>query len=106
VLTVDAQQVADFLGQGDDDAVVALAGEALPVVTAMARSYTRSRGFDPDTGEPEDDVAAVITTATARLVANPEQLRYGVGSVQVNGSFVGWSLVETAVLNRWRKRAA
>lgn len=103
---VTGQDVAAFLGQGDNPELVALAEEHALIVTAMARAYNRDRGFDPLTGDPEDDVAAVITTATARLVANPEQLRYGVGAVQFNEGFKGWSLAELAVLNRYRKRAS
>lgn len=99
-----AAQVANFLGQSDS-AVVALAGEHLPIVTALARSYTRDRGFD-EFGEPYDDVAAVIVTATARLLANPDQIAKTTGPFAVNGGFVGWNLAETFVLNRYRKRAS
>ncbi len=45
-------------------------------------------------------------TATARLLANPEQIATGVGSVQIHGGFKGFNLAELAVLNRYRKRAA
>lgn len=102
---VTAEDVADFLGQGDDDTVVALAGEALPVVTAMARAYTRDQGFDDD-GDPKDDVAAVLTTATARLMSNPEQVSsMQVADYSIRGGFTGWTLAELFVLNRYRKRA-
>lgn len=98
------QRVANFLGQGDDPGLAALAGEHAAVITAMVRAYTRDNGFD-GTGAPNDDLAAVITTATARLVANPEQNRHTVGGVQQLDGFKGWSLAETFVLNRYRKRA-
>ena len=101
------QDVADFLGQGDDETVVALAGEQLPIVTAMARAYTRGEGFTG--GDPNDDIGAVITTATARLVTNPGQLGHdstaGPFSESIRGGFNGWSLPELFVLNRYRKRA-
>lgn len=97
------QDVADFLGQGDDDAVVALAGEALPVITAMARAYTRGGGFEGD--DPQADVGAVITTATARLMANPDQVQYRAGEVSFQSGFTSWTLAELFVLNRYRKRA-
>lgn len=100
---VTGQDVADFLGQGTDTALVALAGEAAPIVTVMAKAYTRGRGFDGNT--PNDELAAVITTASARLVANPEQLATDVGSVSIRGGFNGWTLAETFVLNRYRKTA-
>lgn len=102
-MAVDGQDVADFLGQGTDTALVALAGEVVPVITAMVSAYTRGRGFD--LGEPNDDLAAVITTASARMVANPEQLPTRVGAVEIRAGFQGFSLAETFVLNRYRKRA-
>ena len=96
--------VAAFLGQGDDTALVALAEEHLPIVTALARSYTRGNGF---TGtSPADDIRAVIVCATARMMTNPEQVASVVGSVRTEAGFTGWSLAETYVLNRYRRRAA
>lgn len=100
---IQSEDIAEFLGQGDNKQLVALAGEHLPIITALARAYTRSGGFDGQ--EPNDDIAAVITTATARLLANPEQLRYSAGAVSVQDSFRGWTLAETFVLNRYRRRA-
>ncbi|MGV9482303.1 hypothetical protein [Gordonia aichiensis] len=102
-MAVTGQTVAAFLGQGDDTTLVALAGQHVTIVTAMARAYTRDNGFAGN--EPADDIAAVITTATARLVANPEQINTTTGSVAVNGGFTGWTLAELFVLNRYRKRA-
>lgn len=100
---VTGQDVADFLGQGTNTPLVALAGEHVVIIKAMVKAYTRENGFAE--GEPGDDLAAVITTATARLVANPEQLRYSVGGVQFNEGFRGFTLAETFVLNRYRKKA-
>lgn len=97
------QDVAAFLGQGDDDTVLALAGESLPIITAMAQAYTRGNGFT--TGEPNEEIAAVITTATARLMGNPDQTQYRVGDVSYQSAFTGWTLAETFVLNRYRKKA-
>lgn len=97
------QDVAAFLGQGDDDTVLALAGESLPIITAMAQAYTRGNGFTA--GEPNEEIAAVITTATARLMGNPDQTQYRVGDVSYQSAFTGWTLAETFVLNRYRKRA-
>lgn len=100
---VAGQDVADFLGRGSDTTLVALAGQHVGIITAMARAYTRGGGFD--LGFPLDDVAAVIVTATARLLANPEQIAHTISDVTINGGFTGWSLAETFVLNRYRKRA-
>ena len=95
--------IAAFLGQGDDEQLVALAGQHVTIITAMARAFTRGNGFVD--AEPNDELAAVIITAAARLVANPEQLATTTGSVTVNGGFTGWTLAELFVLNRYRKRA-
>ncbi len=101
---VTGQDVAAFLGLADDTEVVALAGRHAPLVTAMARSYTRGRGFD-GSGTPNDELSAVITCATARLVANPEQIAYDSGAASLRGGFNGWTLPELAALNRYRVRA-
>ncbi|WP_078111762.1 hypothetical protein [Gordonia sp. IITR100] len=101
--------VAAFLGEGNDTALIALAEQHAAIVTAMARSYTRGAGFDGTT--PADDIAAVITTATARLVTHPDQVpsktqTAGPMSVAENGAgFTGWTLAELYVLNRYRKKA-
>ena len=77
-------------------------------MTTLARAYTRGQGFTGNA--PNDEIAAVITTASARLAANGSQIR---GSATA-GVFVqdlrsarsrGWTLAELAVLNRYRKRA-
>lgn len=104
-MTVTGADVASFLGQGDNPQLVALAQEHVSIITAMARAYTRGNGFNPATAEPNDEIVAVITTATARLVANPEQLRHSVGGAQQLDGFQGFNLAETFVLNRYRKRA-
>lgn len=79
----------------------------IPIVTTMARAYTRGRGFVDN--EPNDEIAAVITTAAARLAGNGEQLASRkVDDVEyehsLRGSF-GWTLAEQIVLNRYRVRA-
>lgn len=79
----------------------------VPMITVMARSYTRGRGFTDN--EPNDEIAAVITAAAARFVSNPAQLNRsetaGSFSQDLRGGFSGWSLAEQAVLNRYRVRA-
>ena len=95
--------VAQFLGQGDDASLVTLAGKSADVVTQMARAYTRDGGFTA--GVPNSEIGAVITTAAARLVANPEQLSTTVGTASVRGAFNGWTLAERLTLNRYRKKA-
>lgn len=98
-----AQRVAAFLGQATSPQTLQLAAQAVPVVTLMAKAYTRDQGFTG--GEPNDEIAAVITMAAGRLVTNPEQLDVTVGMTGVRGAFQGWNLAELAVLNRYRRRA-
>jgi hypothetical protein len=64
IVEVDSDDVA-ALRNGDIETVV-------PIVTVMARAYTRGRGFTD--GEPNEVIAAVIVTAAARLAGNTEQL--------------------------------
>lgn len=101
---VTGHLVAAFLGQSDDATLVTLAESHANVVTQMARAYTRDGGFND--GVPNDEIGSVITTAAARLVANPEQLSTIVGTVSIRGGFNGWTLTERLVLNRYRKQAA
>lgn len=98
-----AADIAAFLGQSGDPTVAALAGQHLPIVTAMARAYTRGVGFTD--GTPNEEIAAVITTATARLMAHPTQLEQRVGETYTRQGFHGWTLAETFVLNRYRRTA-
>lgn len=75
--------------------------------TAMVKAYTRDRGFDPVTGEPGDDLAAVIVSCAARSYRNPtkdRQMTAGPFSTSP-GVFQGWTLSELAILHRHRARA-
>ena len=100
---VTGEQVAAFIGADDDPDMVALADRSVQVVSAMARRYCRGNGFVG--GQVEQDVAAVILAASARLVANPEQVDSQVGTASIRGGFKGWTLAERAVLNEYRQVA-
>jgi hypothetical protein len=80
---------------------------AIDIVTALVKSYTRGGGFAA--GSPNEDIHAVILTASARLLAHPRQISMGetMGPMGVNfgAGFTGWTVTETFVLNRYRKRA-
>jgi hypothetical protein len=80
----------------------------LQVITAMAKAYTRGQGFNP-AGEPNDALAAIILTASARLISNTTGLLYdeaeGPSSLSYRSAFSGWSVAELFVLNRYRVRA-
>lgn len=112
---VTGEQVLVFLGlggpsahstaqaEGPNEVILTQAETHCRIVTELARAYTRGRGFDgPD---PNDEVAAVIVMAVARLMANPEQIKTDVGTVSFGGGFYGWNLAELKVLNRYRVRA-
>ncbi len=104
-LNVTAQDIADFLGQGNDTDLVAQARQHLEAVRWLAYAYTRGVGFTRYASPTTYDLASALITATARLAANPEQIPYDVGGVSLRGGFTGWSLAELAVLNRYRRRA-
>jgi hypothetical protein len=115
--TVTATQLGAYLNRTVN---TAQADAVIGVVTAMAFSYTRGRGWSrgglPATlplqlGDvPAPDIAAVILSASARMISNTTQLdiaeTYGPQSRSVRGAFVGWSVAELFCLNRYRTRAA
>ncbi|CCK58949.1 hypothetical protein [Mycobacterium canetti] len=89
-------------------AKISTPGAAIPIITAMAKAYTRGRGFDSN-GDPNDEIAAVITTAAARLAGNPRQSSLNQVMADFTSDqrsfFNGWTLAEQFVLNRYRVRA-
>ncbi|WP_417365050.1 hypothetical protein [Glutamicibacter arilaitensis] len=101
---VTGQDVAEFLGRGDDAELVTLAGLHLPVVTAFVRAYVRGNGFVD--GEANADLQAVIKTACSRLAVNPQQAR----RIQIDdfsqtfATLDGFTLPELAILNLYRRR--
>lgn len=105
-LAPTAASVAKYLRKGDDPQTVALAEQHLPIVLAFARAYTRDQGFDV-AGVPNNALAAVVISATARLVNNPEQAeRVTVGDYsETFATLNGWTLPELVTLNRYRRRA-
>ena len=106
-MTPTPQDVANYLGRGEDATILALAGEHLPVVEQMVRAYVRDNGFDDPGNQPRDDLAAVIVSSCARLVSNPEHnVSVQLAGYSVRpGIFNGWTLPELAILHRYRKRA-
>lgn len=101
-MPIDPADVTSLI-EGDVASVV-------PIVTTMAKAYTRGRGFTDS--EPNEEIAAVIVTAAARLAANGQQLsRQRVDDVDIQfnstslDSSFSWSLAEQLVLNRYRVRA-
>jgi hypothetical protein len=72
-VAVEPDQVAAFLGKPDDAATLDTAEQAIPIVTVMVKAYVRGTG---EGWEPNDELSAVIVTASARMVSNPGQLPY------------------------------
>ncbi|WP_448810468.1 hypothetical protein [Agromyces bauzanensis] len=104
--TPTGQQVADYLDRGDDTQLVALAGVHLPLVSAMVKAYTRGVGFTIDV--PDETLEAVIVSACARLTANPDgTITEAVDDYQTRRTvFEGFNLIERAVLDGYRRKAA
>lgn len=91
------------LGHDESDPEdVADAQTVVDTITLMARTYTRKNGFNGN--EPNEDIGAVIFTASLRLLSNPSGLEYRAGNEQVTSAFNGWTLTESYVLNAYRKR--
>lgn len=109
-MIVDGHDVAAFLGAPEDTALVNLANRSLDVIAGLARAYTRDNGFMGDDIVVKPDLRSVLITATARLMANPDQVDQthivGPFTDKIGAGFSGWSLAELAVLNRYRKRAS
>jgi hypothetical protein len=105
-VAVEPEQVAAFLGDPEDAAILAKAEQAIPVMTTMVKAYVRGTG---ESWTANDELGAVIVTATARLVTNPGGISVdetaGEFTRSLRGAFTGWTLAELAVLNRYRRRA-
>jgi hypothetical protein len=100
---VDPDDIADEVG----DVLQGNATLVVPMITTMAKAYTRGHGFVGN--QPNDEIAAAITTAAARFISNPSQISRnqtaGPFSEDMRGGFNGWTLAEQIVLNRYPVRA-
>ena len=97
---------ADLAAHLQTDVDTASAVLALKVAADVVRTYTRGEGFDPLTGAPGNDLAAVALTLAGRMYRNPSNFlaeTAGARSVRYGD---GWTLPELAVLNTYRRRAA
>ena len=96
--------LVEFVGSGTEDQ----AQEAIETITAMVEGYTRGRHVDA-LGRLRPGIEKVVTSAAARLLANPGQIAWkeqvGAYSSSRMGGFAGFSLAEQAILNRYRVRA-
>lgn len=104
-MAVTGSDLLGFLGQPTTDTVqLAQANRAVTIVGAAIDAYCRSRQRKSD-GTPKPGIDEATLTAAARLLANPEQIPYDMGSVSMRGGLVSFSLIELAILNRYRKQA-
>ncbi|MEX3517676.1 hypothetical protein VVR26_09585 [Corynebacterium camporealensis] len=80
---------------------------ALKSAESFVAAYTRGR--HKRGGEFREGVEDVIITVAARILSNPEQVsvreQVGPYSMYRGEGFKGFTLVELAVLNRYRKQA-
>ncbi|MDH3025313.1 hypothetical protein QEN35_13045 [Gordonia alkanivorans] len=88
-----------------DTALLAQAAQAVTMAAAMTDAYCRGAHLKAD-GDTRPGVDAVVLMASARMLANPEGLKYATGVVSFGEGFSGFTLAEQMVLNRYRRRAA
>lgn len=102
-----ARRLVAYVGRPGDTEALALANAQLPIVEAFVHGYVRGRGFYVD-GTPTPPLQAVIISAAARLLSNPEQVTwYAIGDYSERPRVLeGYTLAEIGVLHRYRKRAA
>lgn len=99
-------KVAAYAGRPDHAETIEIAQAQLPVVAEYVRGHTRGRGFE--NAVPASPLLAVIVSACARLVTNPEQIQYySVGDYSERPAMLaGWTLTELDVLRRYRRTQA
>lgn len=100
------EELIKFTGSEGPDVLVQ-AATALTMAEALVDAYCRGRHVRAGLRRPGVD--AVITAVAARILANPEQIQQreqiGPFTYFKGAGFQGFTLVELAVLNRYRKRA-
>jgi hypothetical protein len=108
-----AEDVTWFLGAEGAGRDFTQAIPHVEAAVAYVRSYTRGVGFE-DAPDLPDDLAAVIVSVAARSVLNPGNYRSEMRSIEGDytrsrtwdGPPIGFTLVEHAVLARYRQRTA
>lgn len=101
------EDLLKFTGiSGPDD--MFQARTALDMAEGLVSAYTRGRHVTCN-GNARPGVQEVVTAVAARILSNPEQVQQreevGPYSYFKGAGFSGFTLVELAVLNRYRKRA-
>ncbi|MBD0862730.1 hypothetical protein IA539_16175 [Gordonia sp. zg691] len=105
-MAVTATDLVKWLGQPTTDTeLMAQAAQAVTMALAMVDAYTRGTHLTV-AGDTRPGIDAVVLMASARMLANPEGLKYATGVVSFSEAFSGFTLAERIVLDRYRKRAA
>lgn len=102
-----ANIVARNIDEAGNESVIELAKLHVELVEGFVHGYTRGNGFDEE-GVPERPLRNVIVMAASKLTYNPEQVswfRSGEYSERP-AQWLGWSLMDLSILNRYRKRWA
>lgn len=103
---ITPEQLIDFTDATGDN-VATQADMALTAAEGLVGAYTRGR--HKRDGDYREGVEAVVLTVAARILANPEQIQVreqvGPYSFLKGEGFSGFTLVERAVLDRYRKTA-
>ncbi|MGY3555661.1 hypothetical protein [Williamsia sp. R60] len=104
---VTGPDLVKWLGQPTTDTeLLAQAVQAITMATSMVAAYTRDRHLASVAGKFQPGINAVVLMASARMLANPEGLKYATGVVTFNESFQGFTLAERMTLDRYRRKAA
>lgn len=102
---IKPNELVTFTGATGEN-VLDQAAKSIEVACQLVGAYCRGR--EKRGGRYRPGVEAVITTVAARILANPDQLQereqVGPFSFFKGEGFKGFTLVELAVLDRYRKR--
>lgn len=104
---MNAAELLAFTGTPETPENEGRAQQSLDMARALIGSYCRGRDRNK-LGNPRPGVEAVENAVAARILANPSQIatreQIGPYSMYRQEGFKGFTLVELAVLNRYRKR--
>lgn len=104
---MNGNELLAFTGTPETEENTARAEQSLSMAAALVSAYCRGRDLNR-LGKPRPGIQAVIDAVAARILANPSQIatreQIGPYSQYKQEGFKGFTIVELAVLNRYRKR--
>lgn len=106
---ITAEELLKFAPPVDDDETYAeSAATAIQLAHGLIGAYCRGRHLNR-AGNYRPGVREVALTVAARILSNPgqvsTQVQVGAVNIRKGAGFSGFTIVELAVLNRYRKRA-